>query len=75
MKQIDFEKPSQSLDQVYLGCTQREKKLNKSVIEEHKHMFESRTSARTIERLPGSGDVNAKRQRGPTTQKDMRRNS
>ena len=60
MKQVDLEKRTQFLDQVYLGCTQRECKPNKSSSTSAKNLFGSLTSAGTIEKLPGSEESNAK---------------
>ena len=42
-----------------MGCTQRECKSNKNLVGEYKPMFESLTSAGAIEKLSGSGEVNA----------------
>ena len=49
------EKALPFLDQVYLGCTQRECKLNKNLAHEYRNMFESLTSAGATEKLPDSG--------------------
>ena len=54
MKHIDLEKPTTFLDQVYLGFTQRECKPNKSLVDDDRKMFESRTSAGAAEKLPDS---------------------
>ena len=60
MKQGDLEKRTQSLDQVFLGCTQRECKPYKKLVDEHKNLFGSLTSAGTVEKLPRSGESNAR---------------
>ena len=41
-KNVDFDEPTSFLDHVYLGCTQRECKPNKIVIEQYKEMLASR---------------------------------
>ena len=48
------------IDHVYLVCTQCECKPNQTVIEEYTNMFESRTSARATEKLPGWEEPHAK---------------
>ena len=57
MKEVDLEKPTQFLDQVNLGCPQRECKPNNDLIEEYRLMFESRISAGATEKLAGSGNT------------------
>ena len=57
MKEVDLEKPTQFLDQVNLGCTQREWKPNNDLIDEYRQMLESRISAGATEKLPGSGNT------------------
>ena len=59
MKQVDLEEPPPFLDQLHLGCTQRECKPNKNLVDEYKPMFESLTPAGATEELPCSGEVNA----------------
>ena len=51
MKNVDIDEPTSFLDQVYLGCTQRERKPNETVIEQFSKMFESRISAGATEKL------------------------
>ena len=41
------------LDQVYLGCSQRECKPNQKIFRKNKKLFESLILARTIVQLPG----------------------
>ena len=60
MKNVDLDEPTSLLDHVYLGCTQRECKLNEIIIEQYREMFESRISATTTEKLPGSEKPHAK---------------
>ena len=59
MKEVDLEKSTQFLDQVNLGCTQRECKPNDDLIDEYRQMVESRISAGATEKLPGSGNTSA----------------
>ena len=59
MKHVDLEKPTLFLDQFCLGCTQREREPNEKLVEEYTKMFESLTLAGGVEKLLGSGDVNA----------------
>ena len=56
MKQVDFEKPTQFLDQVFLGYTVRDRNPNRNLVDEYTQMFESLTSAGTVGKLPGSGE-------------------
>ena len=43
-----------------MGCTQRECKLNDTIIEQKTKMFESRISVETTEKLPGCEKPHAK---------------
>ena len=45
MKSADIDESTSFLDHVYLGCTQRERIPNETIIEEFSKMFESRISA------------------------------
>ena len=49
MINVDIDVPTSFLDRVYLGCTQRECKPNKTIIEQYKKMFVSRISAGATE--------------------------
>ena len=49
MKLVDLGEPTSFLDQVYLGCTQRECKPNETIIDENRKMFESRISGGATE--------------------------
>ena len=71
MELVDLDEPTSFLDPVYLGCTQRECKLNETIIEEYTKMFESRISA-GAEKLPGWEQPHA---RGLTTWKDILENT
>ena len=53
MKNVDIDEPISLLDHVYMGCTQRECEPNETIIEQYKHMFESRISAGATEKLLG----------------------
>ena len=44
---------------MYLGCTQRECKVNENVTDQDREMFESRISAAATEKLPGCGKRHA----------------
>ena len=54
MKDVDLGDPTSFLDHVYLGCTLRECQISKDVVDSCKSMFESRTSAGAMEKLPGT---------------------
>ena len=45
MKNVDLDEPTSFLDHAFLGCTQRECKLNEIIIEQYSEMFEERFSA------------------------------
>ena len=60
MKHVDLDQPTSFLDDVHLGCTQRECKPNGTMKEKYKEMFESRISASAIEKLPGWEKSHAK---------------
>ena len=49
MTNVDLHDPTSILDLVYLGCTQRECKANKTMIEEFTRMVESRITAEATE--------------------------
>ena len=53
VKRVDLGEPTTFLDDVYLGCTQRERKLDKSIIEEYRKLFDSRISVGANEQLFG----------------------
>ena len=54
MNKVDLETPTPFLDQVYLGCTQRECKPNQNLVDENRNIVESRISAGPTEKLPDS---------------------
>ena len=66
-----LQEPTSFLDHVYLGCTQRERKSNKIIINQYRQLFESRISAAATDQVPGW----VKRSGGPTTWKDMRKSA
>ena len=51
-KEVDLEEPTSSLDHVYLGCTQRECKTSKDIVDNHGTIFEFRISAGRVQKLP-----------------------
>ena len=52
MKDVDLGEPTSFLDHVYLGCTQRECQTSKDIVDNYQSMFEPRTSAGAVEKLP-----------------------
>ena len=60
MKNVDIEEPTSFLGHVYLGCAQRECKLNEKIIGQYNKMIESRISAGATEKLPGWDKPRAK---------------
>ena len=52
MKDVDLGDPTSILHHVYLGCTERECKISKDIVQNLKSMFESRFLAGAIEKLP-----------------------
>ena len=67
---VDLDEPTPFLVHVYPRCTQRECKVNESIIDQYREMFESRISATATEKLPGWENT-PKLLRGPTTWLDM----
>ena len=51
-KEVDLGEPTSLLDHVYLGCTQRQCKTSKDIVDNYRTMFESRISAGGTEKLP-----------------------
>ena len=51
-KEVDLGEPTSFLDHVYLGCTQRQCKISKDIVDNYRTMFESRISAGESEKLP-----------------------
>ena len=52
MKEDDLGEPTSFLDQVYLGCTQRECQTSKDTVDNnHRDMFESKIFARATEKV------------------------
>ena len=52
MKDVDLGEPTSFLDNVYLGCTQRECQISKDIVDNCRHVFESRISDGAMEKLP-----------------------
>ena len=53
-KEVYLGEPTSFLDHVYLGCTQRQCKISKDIVDNYRAMFESRMSAVWTEKLPYS---------------------
>ena len=53
-KEVDLGEPTSFLDHVYLGWTQRQCEISKSIVDNHRTMFESRISEGRTEKLPYS---------------------
>ena len=51
MKDVDLGEPTSLLDQLYLGCTQREFKISNEIVANYRDIFESRISAGAKEKL------------------------
>ena len=51
-KEVDLGEPTSLLDHVYLGCTQRQCEISKEIVDNYRTMFESRISARRVEKFP-----------------------
>ena len=79
MKHVDLGEPTSFLDQVYLGCTQRECQRSKDMVDSNRSMFEPRISARlqkNCQKQKPQGNLMPKRYlHGPTTWKAMQRNA
>ena len=71
-KEVDLGEPTSFLDHVYLGCTQRQCKISKDVVDNYRTMFESRISAGASEKLHARKIFESLR--GPMTWKVMPRN-
>ena len=56
-KEVDLGEPTSFLDQVYLGCTQRQCEISKDIVDNYTAMFESRIFARATEKLPCSENL------------------
>ena len=56
-KEVDLGEPTSFLDHVYLGCTQRQCKMSKDIVDNYRNMFESRISAVGTEKLPVSENL------------------
>ena len=56
-KEVDLGEPTSFLDQVYLGCTQRQCEMSKDIVDKYRTMFVSRSSAGATEKLPSSENL------------------
>ena len=56
-KEVDLGEPTSFLDNVYLGCTQRQCEISKDIVDNYRAMFESRISAGATEKLPCSENL------------------
>ena len=56
MKDVDLGEPTTPFDHFYLGCTQRKCESIKDIVDNYRHMFESRMQK---EKLPSSGKPDA----------------
>ena len=54
-KEVDMGEPTSFLDHLYLGCAQRQCETRKDTVDNCRTMFESRLSARGVEKLPMAG--------------------
>ena len=57
-QRLIWRKPTTCLDQVYLGCTQRERIPNNSLVDDYRKLFESRISTGATDKLPNAGKEN-----------------
>ena len=51
-KEVDLGEPTCYLDHENLECTQRQCEISKDIVDNYRTMFESRISARGVEKLP-----------------------
>ena len=51
-KEVDLGEPTSFLDHENLGCTQRQCQTSKDIVDNYRTMFESRISARRVEKIP-----------------------
>ena len=56
-KEVDLGEPTSFLDHVYLGCTQRQCRISKDIVDNYRSMFESRMSVARTEILPYSENL------------------
>ena len=54
---VDLGETTSFLDHVYLGCTQRECKSNRNIVEQYQKMFESLNSAGATEKYKGGRNL------------------
>ena len=75
LKDVDLGEPTSFRDHVYLGCTQRECKPSKDIVDNYRNMFEFRMSAGGIEIYFIQRNLRQTFPHGPMTWKVMRRNA
>ena len=75
MKQEEREERTQLLDRIFLGCTQRERKPNKNLVDECKKMFETSPPHELLRSYLVRENRPLRSPPGPVTYKDMRRNA
>ena len=56
-KEVDLGEPTSFVDHEDLGCTQRQCEISKNTVDNYRTMFESRISARRVEKLPCSENL------------------
>ena len=56
-KEVEWGEPTSVLDDVYLGCTQRQCEISKDIVDNYRTMFETRISAGSTEKLPCSENI------------------
>ena len=77
LKDVDLGEPISFLlfDHVYFGCTQRECKTSKDIVDNHRDMFESRMSAGGMKNYTTQRNQKQTFPHGPMTWKVMQRNA
>ena len=73
MKLLDLGEPTSFLDHVYLGCTQRERKPNATIIEEYQKCSNHEILLHQLRNYLGGRNLTQQQSRGHTIWKDMRR--
>ena len=51
-KEVDLEEPTSFFNHENLGCTHRQCEISKDIVDNYRTMFDSRTSAVRVEKLP-----------------------
>ena len=52
MKEVDLGEPTSFLDHTYSGCTRRECKISKDIVDNYRDVFESRILASNCSEMP-----------------------